>query len=264
MEIHKTFGFMVAICVRNMEHKNSVNKCVDSIIKYHPTDKAVLVVDFTSNSELVKELVEQYSWNNYIIFENFTEHVPADMLLLYYFKKNKYFDIAICIQDSMYVRNKFENIAVDDVELLWHFTNHRVHWSEIKEPVTEFTKKYTITTHDDLIMYCINNLIESEDFKKYCNKIYFQKHRWSGSLGCCCIINYDFLCKLDDSTKIINFMSKMSNNRLRRAMESLFSLACQFCLNKEIHSSYDGLYYDGFYHNNFKGFYIQKKSFDRQ
>ena len=59
-------------------------------------------------------------------------------------------------------------------------------------------------------------------------------------------------------------MSQMKDNRLRRAIESLFSLACQYVLKKEIYDSYDGLYYDGNYHNNFVGKFIIKRSFNRQ
>lgn len=259
-----SFGFIIPVCVRNNEHKNSINACLNSIIKYHPDNRIVLIIDFTSDRILVDVLKKEYCDNKNIIFEDDTKKIPADMILLYYFKKNKYFDIAISIQDSMYVVNKFENINVDTIEYIWHFTNHRIHWSGILEPETDFNKNNGIKTHDDLIKYCINNLIEVDDFKQYCNSIYDKKSMWSGCFGCCCIINYDFLCELDKKTKIINLMSHMTSNRLRRAIESLFALACQFCLKKEIHTSFDGLYYDGFTHNNFKSFYIMKKSFDRQ
>ena len=263
MSSDKTFGFIIPICVRNSDHKNNAVLCLESIIKYNPYNKIILIVDFTSNVMLIKSLKERYFENKSIIFEDNTKHIPADMLLLYYFRKNKYFDVAISIQDSMHLVNSFENIYTETIEYLWHFKNHILHWSNIKEPVNDFTIKNNIITHDDLILYCINNLIEVDDYKQYCNNIYYNKEKWSGCFGCCCVINYNFLCDLDDNTKIINLMSYMTTNRLRRAIESLFSLACQFYLKKEIHSSLDGLYYDGVYHNNFISHHIIKKSFNR-
>ena len=102
--------------------------------------------------------------------------------------------------------------------------------------------------------------------KKLINCIdkYYKKDKWSGCFGCCCIISYEFLCILDNETDIINLMFNMTTNRLRRTIESLFSLACQFSLKKEIHTSLDGLYYDGINHNNFMSYHIIKKSFNRQ
>ena len=59
-------------------------------------------------------------------------------------------------------------------------------------------------------------------------------------------------------------MSHMVNNRKRRAIESIFSIACQYSFGQPIISSFDGLYYDGHYHNRYKGKFIKKKCFDRQ
>ena len=217
-------------------------------------------MDFTSEYSLIIRIISKFP---NVIFELNTDPYPADMQLLKYFKQKHYFDTAILFQDSMRSVKPFDVSHIQDIQYLWHFNNHRVHWHIIKEPETEYNRTHNIITHDDLIHHMIQSLPES-GFKEYCKTIYPQKHLWSGTIGCCCIITYDFLLKLDAKTDIIAFESKMITNRLRRVIESLFSLACEYAKGEHITSSFDGLYYDGFTGNNMIGTHVHKISFDRQ
>ena len=257
----KEFGFIVASCLRTHEHKLSLYECLNSIKHHHPSRQIVVVVDFTSTKEFVDDVIREYQD---VIFENDTPHVPADMLLLYFFKEKHYFQKAILLQDSMSIVSPLDISKTSDLDYLWHFTNHRVHWHIIPEPNTEFNKRNSIVTHDNLVEYCINHFIQKDGFKQYCIETYPKKNNWSGCFGCLCIIEYTMLCTLDTKCSIIETMMQMKDNRLRRAIESIFPLACQYTLEQEIHTSFDGLYYDGFYHNKFLGKCISKKSFDRQ
>ena len=255
------YGFIVAACLRTEVHKESLSCCLNSIKQFHENISIAVVIDYTSEQKYIIEVIKEFPT---VIFEINTPAVPADMLLLYYFKLRRYFQKAILLQDSMTVISKVDITKTHDLDYLWHFNNHRVHWHTIMEPDTEFNRQHKIITHDNLVEYCISNLIKPEDFKTYCIQNYHDKYKWSGCFGCLCIIDYDFLCKLDAESSIIDLMSQMKDNRLRRAIESLFSLACQYVLKKEIYDSYDGLYYDGNYHNNFVGKFIIKRSFNRQ
>jgi hypothetical protein len=114
-------------------------------------------------------------------------------------------------------------------------------------------------------MYCIHHLIDNQAFKEYCIQIYPQKEKWSGSFGSLSLITYNSLIELDNATGIIDLMLKMDTNRRRRAIESIFALACQYYLKKEIHSSYDDLYYDGLSGGHgLTSKHIKKITFDRQ
>ena len=254
------FGFIVAGCLREETHYTSLYNCLQSIEQFHPTEKCVVVMDFTSISTLVNKIVEQFP---NVIFELDTAHYPADMQLLKYFKKRHYFDTAILLQDSMRVTKRFHIEKIKDIQYLWHFNNHREQWTLIKEPDTDYNRTHNIVTHNDLILNVISSLPES-GFKEYCKEIYPQKQLWSGCFGCCCIMTYEFLNKLDAKTDIITLESFMITNRLRRVIESLFALACEYTLGNHIISSFDGLYYDGVIHNNMIGTHIHKVSFDRQ
>jgi hypothetical protein len=108
-------------------------------------------------------------------------------------------------------------------------------------------------------------MVLEDTFKKYCYDIYDKKDRWSGCFGFCCIITHDFVVKLQESTGIFDVMMQMISSRSRRAGESLFSLACQMTAGREIHESYDGLYYDGAGGGHgLTSEHIHKISFDRQ
>jgi hypothetical protein len=254
------FGFIVACCLREESHMISLQECLYSVQSFHPNEKYVVIVDFTSKKEFVERVIEQF---RNVIFECDTLPIPADMQLLKYYKEKKYFDTAILLQDSMRVKQSFNIEHINDIKYLWHFNNHRIHWSVITEPPTDYNKKHNIHTHDDLIHHIIDS-IPIITFSEYCKETYDKKELWSGCFGALCIITSTFLEELDDKTHIIELQLTMTTNRLRRAIETLFALACNYTLNTYITDSYDGLYYDGIRGNNMNGTYIRKISFDRQ
>lgn len=256
-----SYGFLIASCIRENAHLLQLNHCIQSIREKHPNQKKVVVVDFTSTNELVQSAIVN---NPDVLFELSTEMIPADMLLLDYYKKNNYFNKAILLQDSMMLKTKFCVSDITDITYLWYFTNHRKHWHSINEPDTVYNKMHNIITHDDLNMHVINTKIENPDFKEYCRDIYYNKNEWCGCFGTCCIITYDFLNKLDKCTNIIQLQKQMTNNRLRRSIESIFALACQYVTRRNMEYGYDGLYYDGDTGNSMEGHIISKVSFDRQ
>jgi predicted O-methyltransferase YrrM len=259
------FGFMIAACLRTNEHLIQLHRCLSSIQTYNPKQQRVVVMDHTSSSELVALAIES---NPDVRFELGTEPIPADMLLLQYFKKNKYFEKAVLLQDSMLLKNTIFDEEIDhvkDIQYVWHFTNHRKHWHTIREPESDYNERNGIVTHDDLINHIIDTKIDKEYFKQYCKGLYPHKDMWCGCFGTCCIISHDFLIRLDKETDIIHLQQQMITNRLRRAIESIFALACQYMTKRSMEDSYDGLYYDGEYSNNFEGrSVITKVSFDRQ
>jgi molybdopterin/thiamine biosynthesis adenylyltransferase len=192
--------------------------------------------------------------------------ISACNLVYTYLYENKYFDTAIILQDSMFLNQPLPltDLEKTEVMFLWHFTNHRVHWSSIKEPITDYNKAHNIFTHDDLILDAIHSYSTKSEFVKYCDMVYHQKHLWVGAFGFCSIIQTNFLEKLESVTDILNILINMNNNRQRRASESIFSLACNFTLGRNLTNSFDGLYYDGIgYNNNNVGTYFSKISFGR-
>lgn len=248
------YGFIIPTCIKKKQHLLTLIKCIDSLQKFHSNEKIVIIIDHAST---IKNIESYINYQN-IIFENDPNlKSPADMLFFYYFLKNKYFNTAIIIQDSMFVQSKFNENDIEkikNIKYMWHFTNHRKQWVKIKEPTSEYNTNNNIITHDDLINHYIDKYKNIFcDSYNYIKKTYNDKNKWSGSLGCCCIINIDFLKKVQNDTRIIDVMLQMKNNRDRRTMESIFPICCQYSCGHEIHSSFDGLYFDGVTTNKYNG-----------
>lgn len=257
---NSTFGFIVSSCIIGIDHLLALKKCIESIRKNHD-NTIVLVVSYSSTIKDFQPYLTNYK---NIIVETYEENTPGDMKVYDFFLKNKYFDKAIFLHDSMSINEPFTDInTISDVKYLWHFTNHRVHWEIIEEEQTEIAIKNNIKNHDDLIKYLLNTYAEAE-FRDYAIEYLYKKDNWVGCFGNLTIMDYSFLVKMNNKTNIVYILNNMTSGRFRRASESIFSLACQYSIGDEIHDSYDGLYYDGKnYSNNRKSKHITKRSFNR-
>jgi hypothetical protein len=269
------WGFIIAACLTTEDHFEYFTRCIESVHRLHPEQKIVVILSCASNPVYSKRAV--YAFENIVHFETETGSIPADFQVYQFLKRNRYFNKAVIMQDSMQLLKQIDDIVanVKDIQFLWYFTNHRVDWHTIIEPDTAFNRNHKIVTHDDLNLYIINNVAENAAFREYCNGIYNRKSEWCGCFGSCSIITLDFLEKMDSLTNIIDIQTKaaysvdpdgpMSTNRIRRSLESIFSLACQYTTRRPMEgTAIDGLYYDGIsYHNNMSGLYIAKKTFNR-
>jgi len=239
--VKNNFCFIIPSYCKSNLHGLQLKRCISSIRKWHH-NKIFIIDDFSDldvtdyisgfeNIEIIKSQVK----------------AAGDMVTYYNFLQIDGFKNAIIFQDSMTLEHELENINdIDTINHIWYFTNHRHHWHKIKEPDTEYNRKNNIKVHDDLMKDFISKKIEKKDFKHWAINIYPQKNRWSGNIGCQSIVDKDFLEKLNKETGIVDLMTQMNNNRLRRVAESLFPLACQYILGQEVvESSYDGIYYDG-------------------
>lgn len=235
------FGFIIPSYCDSDLHLLQLERCIGSIRKYH--DNTIIIIDDYSKSD-IESVVNKFRGVKII---KSTVKGGGDMSTYDVFRDHKFFQKAIIIQDSMTVEKKFDNIdSIDKISYIWYFTNHRLHWSHIKEPQNEYNIKNNIKVHDDLVLDCIDKLIKLDGFKQFAKDIYHNKNKWSGCFGCLTIIDYDFMLEFDNKTGIIEILKNFNNNRLRRASESIFALACLYVLDDDVfEKAYDGLYYDG-------------------
>ena len=235
------FCFIIPSYCSSELHGLQLKRCVKSIRKWH--DNKIFLIDDYSDFDVNSYISE---FDNIEIIKSQVK-AGGDMITYLNFSQTDGFKNAVIFQDSMTLEHELENVTdINTVEHIWYFTNHRLHWHKIKEPDTEYNRENNIKVHDDLMMDCINKMIDKKEFREWAINIYPQKERWSGNIGCQSIIDKNFLNELDEKTGIINILSKMNNNRLRRVAESLYPLACQFVVGDSIvETSYDGIYYDG-------------------
>lgn len=245
---------------------------------FHPSSYIYIIND--SDDFYILEIQNLIKNNSNIFFVESKVKGSADQqvfkLIMEIHDKSSHY---IIIQDSMFLNRKFDNIeSIESIKFLWHFTNHRIDWDKILEPQTDFNIKNKIITHTDLIRYnLIKNYNEDVNFLKYALECLKNKNIWVGCFGNCCIITKKCLEKLNENTNFVEKFISNNTNRERRMNESIFSIICYYYLPQEYDNSYDGLYYNGIYVNNYLGMetgfdglkyccrnkYISKISFDR-
>lgn len=235
-------GFIIPSYCDSDLHLAQLNRCIHSIRRFHPNETILVINDYSKVD--ISSITNQY--NNIQIIDSPCKGA-GDMVTYMVYRDHPLFKKAVIIQDSMALEKKIDRLeTIDTIQYLWYFTNHRLHWSIIEEPQNEYNISHNIKNHDDLVLHCIDTLVQKEDFKKFAKDLYHEKDKWSGCFGCLSIVNYSFLEELNNKTGIIEILSQMNNNRLRRAAESIFALACLFVLGDEVfEKAYDGMYYNG-------------------
>ena len=255
------FGFLIPTYVTTTESFIAFVNCINSLKKFHPNNSKILFSDPTNPYD-ISEL--DFIKNDPTIQVIKTRYCDGELNVLKHYYERKYFDIGIILHDSFEIKRELTNIeTINDVNFIWYFTNHRVHWHIIEEEKTEYNIKNKIKTHDDLILHICKKSYEGTEFYKWLTDIYWKKEEWIGCFGPVSIINHSFLYKLQEKTEFLNIIPNIKDKRDRITIESIYALACQFVLGRPA-NSYDGLYYDGIHPNNgFQTDTFKKKIFYR-
>jgi len=241
-------AFVIPTCVRNTVHANQLIRCLNSINKYHtnspiylinaclePYDKLINKLNNIYKNIRIKESIKKGCGEQ----QTFKVILDSDDDNITHF---------IIMQDSMILNKKLTNIEeIKDVKFLMHFTNHRIHWDEIIEPITEYNKKHNITTHTSSIEHYVKrDYSEDKNFINYVIEALNKKNTWCGCFGNCCIITKNCVEYLNNKSKFTEKFINYVEKRERLVNESVIALLCHYYLPKNNYEeSYDGLYYDG-------------------
>lgn len=232
-------GFIIPTYCESHTHLQQLKRCISSIRRFFYSEKIILIDDYSE----IDITILKNDFKNLEILKS--PYKGAGDMVTYKILLDSDLDKACIIQDSMKLENRIDFDTIEDISFLWYFTNHRIHWHTILEEQSEYNLLNKIVTHDDLNLHYISK-IEKDDFRDYCNQKYNKKNEWSGCFGCLSIVTKDFTKKLNERTGIVDFLTQMNTNRLRRSAESIFSLACFFIKEDLLEKAYDGIYYDGF------------------
>lgn len=240
------YGFIIPICIRSCIHFNQLKRCINSIRNFYENIKIILIDD--SNIEYTKQIKHYFKVDNNIVIKESLIKGSADQQIFKVFLDTELFEKAIFIQDSMLINKKLEGIDSVNLNFIWHFTNHRIHWDMINEPKTEYNIKNNIKTHTELIIHnVLRDYNENKQFQDYVISKLKNKNEWCGCFGSLCIIDKKTLITLNENTNFIDKFINSNSNRDRRANESIFSLVCHFYFPEiNFENSYDGLYFDGY------------------
>jgi len=214
------FGFIVTRHVNTKKTNYYWNHCIQCIRTFYPYKK-IIIIDDNSNQEFIKS---DFEYNN-------VEYIQSDypglgeLLPFLYFLKNKWFDRAIIIHDSTFFRKRisFERLKVP-VMPLWHFDSYS---DFILDPSIE-KKSLRIA----------KNLKNSSIVKKYLldsNKngsdgliqpLGMSKKLWQGFFGVQCMIQYDFLKRINDHYDLNTLIPAVTCRDDRCGMERIMAVLC--------------------------------------
>lgn len=188
-------GFIILRYVTNQKTNLYWIECYNCIRKYYPQNP-ILIIDDNSESEYItsKDL-----YNTTIINSEYPRR--GELLPYYYYLKNKLFDIAVIIHDSVFI-NKYIDFNVNTYKMIWDFY-HRNDQPE-----------------DEIRMIKLFNDQELIDF-------YNDKTLWRGCFGGMSIIRHTYLESINSKYNMDCLLDVILNRYNRMSFERVIAVLLQ-------------------------------------
>lgn len=190
-----TFGFIILRHVNSSITNIYWKKCYDSIRIFYP-ENHILIIDDNSD---VNFLETHLLYKTTIINSEFPKR--GELLPYYYYLKNKLFDYAVIIHDSVFLQKKIY-FEVDSYQFIWDFEHT---WDQID---------------DETMMIKLFNDNELYEFYK-------DKTLWKGCFGGMSIITHDYLMHINNKYDISKLLDVVLTRYNRCSFERIISCLLQ-------------------------------------
>lgn len=188
----KTLGFIMLRHVNSQETNKYWIDSYTSIRKYYP-ENDILIIDDNSNNKYITPTI---LYKTTIIHSEY--HKRGELLPYYYYLRNKLFDIAVIIHDSVFI-NKYIDFNVDTYKMLWDFEHN---WDQLE---------------DEKIMINSFNDKELTDF-------YNNKKLWKGCFGGMSVITHDYLVSINNKYNLDNLLELIKCRYNRCSFERVIAV----------------------------------------
>ncbi len=231
---NNSFGFILLRYVKCDKTNESWIRCYESIRRFY--DNLIIIIDDNSN---VNYITEYPVTNCIVINSEFPRR--GELLPYYYYIKNKFFDRAIIIHDSMELTKfyNFKNIK--------NFKNYSRIFC-FPSPAYNLDVEY----FQEMSKYVTNG-----------NKLYqyhlLYRNSLFGCFGVCYVIDYDYLVDINNKYNIVNLINYIDTRKKRQCLERFLSCLFEYDRGKRFITRRDlfGSIFDN------KGEYIKKYFFGR-
>lgn len=204
------FGFIITRHVNSENTNKYWNHSVKLLRTLYPRVK-IVIIDDNSNNEFVKA---DFDYKNIEIVQS---EFPGrgELLPYYYYSRNKYFENAIILHDSVFIHKRinFEVLCGEKVMPLWVFKAD----SENIDNTLRITKNLRNN-------YDIERALTDNDMKNLVLKL--PREKWHGCFGCQSYINHNFLVSLDKTYGISQLVAAVKTRPDRCCLERI--LGCLF------------------------------------
>lgn len=193
------YGFIIIRHINSSLTNEYWKECYTCIRKFYPDNK-IIIIDDNSDTTFVNS--ENFIMSNTQII-NSEYPGRAELLPYIYYLKNKWFNKAIIIHDSIFIQ-QYIDFSTEKYKFLWYFEHDG--WAQPQD-------------EEDLIK-SLNNHEELLNFHK-------KRELWKGCFGVMSVISYDFLKSLDEKYNFTNLLNKVKTRYNRCSFERVYASMCQ-------------------------------------
>jgi hypothetical protein len=204
--ISKTYGFIISRHVNSERTNKYWNRCVKLIRTLYPY-RLIVIIDDNSNQRFLKA---DHDYKNLIVVKS--EYPGRGELLPYiYFARNKWFDKAVIIHDSIFFHKRiaFETINLPAISL-WHFDK-----GHNKTHLQNNLRLAGALNHRNMIQNCLIN-----------------DSVWCGCFGVQSFIKHSFLLHIMNKYNINNLLNVVKCREDRCSLERIFAVIFYLELKK--------------------------------
>ena len=190
-------GFIMTRHIQDKKTNSYWFKSYQSIRKFYP-HVPIVIIDDNSNPKYIDPDQENRLNNCRIIPSQYPRR--GEMLAYYYFLQHHWFEKAVIIHDSVFVREKVDFSKCKNVKFLWHFESD-------------------VRFDDRVFETMFLRQMDGPYLDMYTNK----KEYWKGCFGVMSVIEYSFLKKI---SYMFVLRDNINSRRHRSCMERIFAVMC--------------------------------------
>lgn len=197
----QTIGFIMTRHVNSRETDKYWKLSYNHIRRYYPHNK-IIIIDDVSNPLYLDKSFERYLYNTVVINSEYPRR--GELLPYIYFIKNRWFDTAVIIHDSVFI-NKNIDFRVKNYKMFGdahHMYDH---------PNDEIRMLKGLDNNHELL------------------SLHSDKNRWRVCYGALSIITHDFLSKLHNRYNLYKLIPYVKTRYNRISFERI--IACMMNLN---------------------------------
>lgn len=197
----ESLGFIITRHVTNEITNLYWIICISKIRKFYP-ENIIIIVDDNSDYKYIKNFPGEITKNCFFIQGEYNG--AGELLPYYYYYKNRLFDKAVVIHDSVFINKYIDFSLIDDVKFMWHFEHF---WDK-----NEDEKKLLgyLNCSDELVSY------------------YNDKSIWKGCFGGMSVIEYKFVKILAEKYNFFVLLDHINDRDKRMCFERVFALVCSY------------------------------------
>lgn len=190
-------GFIMMRHIQDQKTSSYWFKCYESVRKFYP-HVPIIIIDDHSNPRFINPDLESRLVNCQILQSEYPRR--GEMLAYYYFLQHHWFDKAVVIHDSVFVRKKVDLDKCKNVKFLWHFENN---------------ERFDDEPFETMLLQQMGG--------PYLEMYKQKKEYWKGCFGMMSVIEHSFLKKI---SYLFILRDHIKSRRFRSCMERIFAVMC--------------------------------------